>query len=209
MLFEEGHPFMKQLLAASLLMALGSIPAVAQRAKRPPAPKSKVEDVGTGPVEVKRSATLTVSIASDTVTLFDYLSSTQKLTTWFPDQAVIEPQLGGKYHFKWKDTDGVWSGVVTDYIRGNTLGLTWQPPGEDETLVRFKLSPQGAQTTLELTHSGFKTRESLDKAVKAWVFYLQNLKSVIEEGTDMRGHPTPPSPRPATRATTTRTRRKG
>jgi hypothetical protein len=52
--------------------------------------------------------------------------------------------------------------------------------------VRFKLYPQGGQTLVELTHSGFATDEALGKAVKSWVFYLENLKSVIEEQTDLR-----------------------
>jgi uncharacterized protein YndB with AHSA1/START domain len=61
---------------------------------------------------------------------------------WFPDQAIVEPLLGGKYHFLFKDNEGVWSGVVTEFIPGNTLGFTWQPPTETaETNVQFKPSP--------------------------------------------------------------------
>lgn len=189
---------MRRVLAYLLmLVVLGYTPALAQRARRPSS-KAKADD--TGPVNVTRSATLRISIASDAVGIFDYLSDPQKLAKWFPDQAVIEPHLLGKYHFRWKDTDGVWSGVITEFIRGNTLGLTWQPPGEEyETNVRFKLSPQGAETLVELAHSGFTSSEALDKAVKGWVFYLQNLKSVIEEGVDMRSQPRPRSSRPAAR----------
>ncbi len=189
---------MKKLLATGLLLAVLALPTAAQRSKRQ---SSKAKADETGPVSVTRSASLRIAIASDTVGIFDYLSDSQKLTRWFPDQAVIEPQLGGKYHFRWKDADGVWSGVVTEFIRGNTLGLTWLPPGEPyETNVRFKLSPQGAQTMVELTHSGFTSSEALDKAVKAWAFYLQNLKSVIEEGSDMRPQIRHGISRPATRS---------
>jgi uncharacterized protein YndB with AHSA1/START domain len=164
-----------------LLLSLASSPATAQHAKR----AAKGEDMG--PVTVTRSATLRVTIASDAVGVFNYLSDSKKLALWFPDQAIMEPQLGGKYHFRWTGTEGVWSGVVTEFIRGNTLGFTWQPPDEPAaTNVRIKLSPEGAQTTVELTHSGFSSSEALDKAVKNWTFYLQNLKSVIEQGVDMR-----------------------
>jgi len=165
-----------------LFLLLASGPAAAQHAKR----AAKGED--TGPVTVTRSATLRVTIASDAVGIFNYLSDAKKLVLWFPDQAIMEPQLGGKYHFRWTGTEGVWSGVVTEFIRGNTLGFTWQPPNEPAvTNVRVKLSPEGAQTTVELTHSGFSSSEALDNAVKTWAFYLQNLKSVIEQGVDMRG----------------------
>ena len=171
-----------------LLLAIG--PAMAQHTKRP----AKAEE--TGPVSVTRSATLRVTISSDAVGIFNYLSDSKKLSLWFPDQAIIEPQLGGKYHFRWNDTPGVWSGVVTEFIRGNTLGFTWQPPNEPvATNVRIKLFPQGAETTVELSHSGFTSSDALDKAVTSWVFYLQNLKSVIEQGVDLRGEKPPKTTR--------------
>ena len=168
--------------ALLLLLLLATGPATAQHTKR----AAKGED--TGPVSVTRSAALRVTISSDAVGIFDYLSDSKKLTLWFPDQAIIEPQLGGKYHFRWTGTEGVWSGVVTEFIRGNTLGFTWQPPNEPVvTNVRIKLFPQGAQTVVELSHSGFPSSDALDKAVGTWTLYLQNLKSVIEQGSDMRG----------------------
>jgi uncharacterized protein YndB with AHSA1/START domain len=133
-----------------------------------------------------------VTISSDAVGVFNYLSDAMKLILWFPDQAIMEPQLGGQYHFRWTGTEGVWSGVVTEFIRGNTLGFTWHPPKEPtETNVRIKLFPQGAVTMVELSHSGFTSSDALDKAVGSWVFYLQNLKSVIEAGVDMRGQVRP------------------
>ena len=164
-----------------LLSLLITGPAAAQHPKR----AGQAED--TGPVTVTRSATLRVTISSDAVGIFNYLSDPRKLEQWFADQAIIEPQLGGKYHFRWNGTEGIWSGVVTEFIRGNTIGFTWQPPNEPGiTNVRIKLSPQGAETTLEVTHSGFLSSERLDTAVKTWDFYLQNLKSVIEQGVDLR-----------------------
>jgi uncharacterized protein YndB with AHSA1/START domain len=189
-----------RLAALMLLLLLATGPATAQHAKR----AAKGED--TGPVSVTRSAALRVTISSDAVGIFDYLSDSRKLTLWFPDQAIIEPQLGGKYHFRWTGTQGVWSGVVTEFIRGNTLGFTWQPPNEPVvTNVRIKLFPQGAETTVELSHSGFPSSEALDKAVVSWVFYLQNLKSVIEQGADLRGQMRPKT----THTTSARPKRSG
>jgi uncharacterized protein YndB with AHSA1/START domain len=164
-----------------LLGALGST-AGAQQTRRPAA---KPED--TGPVTVIRSVTLQIPIASDAVTVFSYLSDQQKLAMWFPDQAILEPRFGGKYHFRWNKQEGVWSGMVTEFLAANTLAFTWKPPTDDyETQVRFKLYPQGGQTLVELAHTGFPAADALDKAVKGWVFYLKNLKSVIEEQTDLR-----------------------
>jgi uncharacterized protein YndB with AHSA1/START domain len=183
-----------------LLLLLATGPATAQHAKR----AAKGED--TGPVKVTRSATLRVTISSDAVGIFNYLSDSKSLILWFPDQAIIEPQLGGKYYFRWTGTEGVWSGVVTEFIRGNTLGFTWRSPDEPTvTNVRIKLFPQGAETTLELTHSGFPSSETLDKEVTRWAFYLRNLKSVIEQGVDIREQ----MRRKTTRPTSARPRRSG
>ena len=77
---------------------------------------------------------------------------------------------------------------MTEFIRGNTIGFTWQPPNEASlTSVRIKLFTQGAETTVELSHSGFPSSEALEKAVTNWEFYLKNLKSVIEQGAELRG----------------------
>lgn len=104
--------------ALSLFLLVGAS-AAAQTAKRP----AKAE--APSPVSVYRAATLRVTIASDTRSVFEYFSDSKKLTLWFPDQAIFDPQIGGKYHFRWKDAAGIWDGVVTEFIRGNTLSFTW------------------------------------------------------------------------------------
>ena len=194
-------PYRSSLLL--LIFLLGCLPLIAQHSRHAAAParapaRATVED--TGSVSVMRSATMRVTIASDTIGIFEHLVDAKKVVLWFPDQAVIEAQLGGKYHYRFRGSEEVWSGVVTEFIRGNTFGLTWRPPEEEyETNLRYKLFPQGADTLVELTASGFTSSAGLDKAVKYFVFYLQNLKSVIEAGTDIRGEIKPPSKRPAGR----------
>jgi uncharacterized protein YndB with AHSA1/START domain len=169
----------KCVLSLGLLLLVGA-PALAQRSKA--AAQSQPSYV-----EVTRSATLRTTIATDPASVFDYLVDANKLMTWFPDQAVSEAQLSGRYHFRWNDSDGVWSGRYTSFIRGNTLAYTWQAPGDEyETYVQIKLIPQAGGTLVELTHSGFTTNAALDKAIKAWVFYLDNLRSVIEDNVDLR-----------------------
>jgi len=157
------------------------------------APASSAQEAG--PVTVTHTVTFRVAIATDAVSLFQYLSDARKLEMWFPDRAIMEPQLGGRYHFRWQDAEGVWSGVVTEYKFGSALGFTWRPPGDrEETQVRVKLLPQGAQTLIELTHGGFVSDVAVSKAVNRWGFYLRNLKSVVEQGKDMRSSRLQPPP---------------
>jgi uncharacterized protein YndB with AHSA1/START domain len=142
-----------------------------------------------------RSATLQISVASDAVSIFTYLSDQRKLTAWLADQAILETQFGGKYHLRWQNEEPV-DGVVTELLAAKTLALTWKHPTDAaETQVRFKLSPAGGQTSVELELQGFTSTAALDKAVKSWVFYLQNLKSVVETQVDLRQAPAKPPAR--------------
>lgn len=171
---------MPKLITLILLLGALSNATAQQHARRP------VKSADTGPVSVTRSATLQILVASDAVSIFSYLSDQGKLSAWLADQAILEPQFGGKYHLRWKAQDSV-DGVVTEFTPASTLALTWKHPADDvETQVRFKLSPQGGHTLVDLEQQGFTSATDLDKAVKSWVFYLENLKSVIENQTDLR-----------------------
>jgi uncharacterized protein YndB with AHSA1/START domain len=145
--------------------------------------------VDAGPVSVMRSATLQVYVESDAVSVFSYLSDQAKLTAWLSDQAILEPQFGGKYHLRWKAQEPV-DGVVTEFTAAKTLAFTWKHPSDaSETQVRFKLSPEGGRTLVEQELQGFASADSLEKAVNFWAFYLKNLKSVIENQADLRPVP--------------------
>lgn len=166
--------------SAILLLGVLTSAHAQQHSARP------VKPPDTGPVSVTRSATLQVFVASDVVSIFSYLTDQKRLILWFSDQAILEPQFGGKYHLRWKNNEAV-DGVITEYLAANTVALTWKHPNEEaETQVRFKLSPQGERTLVQVEHLGFATAGDLDKAVDFWVFYLKNLKSVIEAQEDLR-----------------------
>ena len=174
---------MSKLLAMFLMLGAWSNVAAQQRPRRP------IKPPDTGPVTVTRSTTMQMLVASDAVSVFGYLTDREKLTAWFADQAILEPQFGGKFHFRWKNQEPV-DGVVTDIKPANTLALTWKHPTDEvETQVRFRLSPQGSQTLVELEQQGFTSAADLENAVKSWVFYLENLKSVIETQVDLRRAP--------------------
>ena len=185
---------MPRLLTLIFLLGAWSNAAAQQHAKRPVKPQPQ----DTGPVNVMRSATLRILVTSDAVTVFSYLSDQGKLIAWLADQAILEPQFGGKYHFRWKSQEPV-DGVVTEFLAANTMAFTWKHPSDEaETQVRFKLSPQGGRTLIQLEHQGFASAADLDKAVKSWVFHLQNLKSVIENQVDLRqAAAKTPAPSPA------------
>ena len=185
-----------RLLAVIFLLGALSNGTAQQHARQP------VKPPNTGPVSVTRSATLQIFVASDAVSVFNYLSDQGKLTAWLADQAILEPAFGGKYHFRWKNQEPV-NGVVTEFVPANALAFTWMRPSDEaETQVRFKLSPQGGRTLVELEQRGFSSAAALDKSVNSWVFYLQNLKSVIENQVDLRQAATKAPARSPTRSRT-------
>ena len=59
-----------------------------------------------------------------------------------------------------------------------------------ETMIVLSLVPEGAGTALELEHYGFGAGGEWDMmytgAARAWASYLQNLRAVLELGTDLR-----------------------
>ncbi len=171
---------MPKFLTLILLLGAWSNAAAQQHARRP------VKAPDTGPVTVMRSATLQIFVVSDAVSVFSYLSDQGKLIAWLADQAILEPQFGGKYHLRWKNQESV-DGVVTEFLAANTLAFTWKHPSDGaETQVRFKLSPQGGRTLVQQELQGFTSADAVDKAVNSWVFNLKNLKSVIENQIDLR-----------------------
>ena len=172
---------MKPYRVALLLILLTAGSGTAQQYTRRTA-----RSLDTGPVTVMRGANLQVIIASDMDSVFSYLSDQGKITAWLSDQAILEPQFGGKYHFRWKSMEPV-DGVVTEYKPTNALAYSWKHPSDEgETQVRFKLSPQSGRTLVEQDLRGFTSADAVDKAVTFWVFYLQNLKSVVEDQIDLR-----------------------
>ena len=138
-------------------------------------------------VRTTRTAELGLRLESDVMTVFQALTDPKQLERWFPNRAILRAQRGSRYYFRWNDTEGIWQGTITELIPGNRLEFTWQRPGrEEETLVNIRLIPQGLETLVELTHSGFTSTDEMEKAIKDWVFYLENLKSVLEVGVDQR-----------------------
>lgn len=59
-----------------------------------------------------------------------------------------------------------------------------------KTLVDFKISKKGRGSMLELNHGGFgdsKARIELYGAIQSgWAYYLTNLKSILQNGADLR-----------------------
>lgn len=125
--------------------------------------------------------------------VFKSLTSPKRLVKWFLQEATIEPEVGSKYEFAWRGGFRH-EGKVLAVAPGRKLVLSWPQRTEKKelgtTTVAFELRERNGGTLLSLTHSGFGKDEEWVQAyaltASGWAYYLTNLKSVLETGTDLR-----------------------
>ncbi|MDE1763857.1 MAG: SRPBCC domain-containing protein [Thaumarchaeota archaeon] len=133
----------------------------------------------------------TIEIDASPETVFRAISNPAELTNWFPDAAILEPSVGGKFKFTFsKDStrcgknqeDVLSEGKVVEFVPNKKLAYTWQHkniPDFPETVVTWELEQIGkSKTRVTLTHSGFTGKEG-DKGIEAhdqgWTFFLNEL----------------------------------
>jgi uncharacterized protein YndB with AHSA1/START domain len=129
--------------------------------------------------------------------VFTAISDPAQLTEWFPDAAVLEPEVGGRFVFafykssdrygKKNDRDAKPEGRVIEFIPNRRLSYSWQHknvPNFPETVVTWELEPLGKnKTRVTLTHSGFTGGEE-DKGIKehneGWDYFTARLVRYCE-----------------------------
>lgn len=123
---------------------------------------------------------------------FRWISEPERLTRWFMDTATLAPRKGGRYAFGWEGGP-THTGTVLEFVRGKRLTLTWQWPGREAlgvTKLRLSVEPKKNGTIVRFTHSGFRRHgpwgELYEGAIRGWTYFLMNLKSVLENGHDLR-----------------------
>ena len=125
--------------------------------------------------------------------VFAALTDPKILTKWFVAKAAVTPRKGGNFRLGWGKSYSM-RGRVLEIEAPRTLRLAWIDVGEGgkvlETEARFDLSKHGRGTKLSVTHRGFKSGKKwvvLHGAIASgWAYYLQNLRSVVDHGIDLR-----------------------
>ena len=121
---------------------------------------------------------------------FEALTKASELREWCSDEARTEVRPGGRYEIRWDSgyrTDGKF--VEVDPPQRATV--TWQGTGEPgATRVEFTVEPTGGGVAVTVVHSGFGSGPEWDTVVAAseqgWAEGLENLKSTLETGIDLR-----------------------
>jgi len=140
------------------------------------------------------SKTIEISekIAAPKEKVFPYLLEGKKLIEWFPTMAETDPVVGGHYMFTFEFAapeqhkgNHIREGKFLEIKPGEKLRYEWSI---GPTEVEFDLKQNGTMTELQLKHTGWKDTdiEEIQSHTQGWTFFLQNLKTLLEEGEDRR-----------------------
>lgn len=121
---------------------------------------------------------------------FEALTRTGELREWFSDQAWTGTRPGTRYGVYW--TEGYHAeGKFVELEAPQRAVITWWGIGEPgESKVEFTVKPVDDGVKVKVVHSGFGPGEEWDDAVeqaeRGWKVGLENLKSTLETGIDLR-----------------------
>src|SRR4029077_8587770 len=108
---------------------------------------------------------------------------------WFLSRAEVSAQKGGAFRFEWIGGYRM-KGTVLHAVRNRAVTFLWTdklPNGKEAvTHAAFRVTKKGRGTILLLRHSGFTVPEHFAECSSRWAYYLTNMKSVLDHGTDLR-----------------------
>jgi uncharacterized protein YndB with AHSA1/START domain len=113
--------------------------------------------------------------------VFEALTEPELLLGWFLTKANLEPKVGGEYRFEWNSGYSL-KGRISKFRKNKSLAYTF---GSEDDIVTFELSRRRKGTLLTL-RDGLTDSDSLASRAGHWAYYLTNLKSVLENGKDLR-----------------------
>lgn len=123
--------------------------------------------------------------------VFEAITDPQQLIRWFPDQAILEPKVGGKMKFTYyknsergkdcgRERDKFHEGTVTEFIPNKKIFYTWENSDEPDfprTVVTWELEKvENNKTSLKLVHTGFNADEKAKKYNEGWSYLNELVK---------------------------------
>ncbi len=120
------------------------------------------------------------SISAETI--FRYLTTPALLQTWWAEEAIVEPQIGGNYQMAWPSIDKRLLGRITNFEPNRAIAFTWL--WEDGSEGREKLVEISIiGNTVALTHSGYDQSEADQQArqdhIDGWAYFLSLLQAEL------------------------------
>ncbi len=122
--------------------------------------------------------------------VFRAFTNATALREWLCDAAMVSPHPDGRIHLWWA-TGYHATGDFTKLLPGEKVSFTWQGKGDPmQTRVKVAISPDGEGSLVEVEHKGVgagkKWADAASSIEEGWRLGLENLKSVLETGRDLR-----------------------
>lgn len=133
--------------------------------------------------------TLRIAISASPEKVFKAWTHGPTIAKWFSVKAKMEPKKGGKVSFEWLGGDKMDDTVIA-VTKNRKLVIPFGHKGEK---VEVTIKKDGRGSICELHQYDMKTSKK-DKihmhmgCKTGWVFFLTNLKSVLEKRIDLRSH---------------------
>lgn len=128
----------------------------------------------------------TIVIDAPPEIVFRAISDEKELTQWFPDQAKLEPKVGGFLQFKFyedgKENHRV-EGKILEIIPNKKISYSWVNKSDSnfpKTVVTWTLDIiDGNKTKVTLVHTGFDPKSRwYDLHSKGWSYFIED--SLVE-----------------------------
>ncbi len=121
--------------------------------------------------------------------VFQALVDPTILVKWFLSEAKVVPKEGGTFSFDWIGGYHM-TGKIKQFEMNSVVSYSWtdklQSGEMAETIASFQVAKKGHGTLLKLHHYGFTDPEHFAECSSRWAYYLTNMKSVLDWGTDVR-----------------------
>jgi uncharacterized protein YndB with AHSA1/START domain len=131
-----------------------------------------------------------VTIESTRELAFEAMTRDSELREWFCDQAWTDVRPGGRYALHWNQGYHV-EGRFLELDVPRRAVIAWRGTGEPgDTTVEVTVGEAGGGVEVTVVHGGFgpgaEWNGPLGEARKGWDVGLENLKSTLETGIDLR-----------------------
>ena len=119
--------------------------------------------------------------------LFSFWHETDKLTRWWPAEAVVEPFMGGDYCLSWPKLGMTLFGRVLEIEPPERLAFSWswleETPSEP-LRVDIEFIPMRNGCRIHLSHGPYDgvnaTQTDRAEHAEGWEHFLGKLKSILE-----------------------------
>ncbi len=141
-----------------------------------------------------RSLEMSLTIDAPAATVYQALTDEDTIGKWFASKAISQTRVGGElilFFVRGRDADSDKHHFrrcrFRELVPHQRIAFSW-PAGD--TNVTIDLREDQGRTTLHLRHEGWQCGSEHDAAFEGhssgWTFFLNNLKSFLEEDIDNR-----------------------